>query len=279
MPIEVYPQAGETTRFEQVGFATSNGKIHIPSLSARELYLRSTNAGILVDRVRGGLAQGFIETTNGVISCADCCPSAKDERPKSWNLVTSNSGIAGNFCAKDFIRVRTSTGAVAADFEAPSVDIRTTNGKVVGKYRGIREWLSVGSTNGMMDVEIGFWDDAQDSLVLAGKEKIRHIPIVIETTNSHVDVTLENLPINIEVDAHVETTNGQINFYGHEHFQGEFEATTSSFSHIILENLNKVRQWSVRFAKGYARGTIGEKGGVWGKISLETTNSNIKGAI
>lgn len=266
---------------------TSNSKILIDGLVTGRLDLSTTNGKISAGTL---ITQGIpkLSTSNGAIECGNCCASKYSDRVVRWDLSTSNGRVDGNFCAKESIAIKTSSGTITGDFDAPNVKLKSSNGMIQGKVSGIQEGgADVETSSGSILLTVDFPEQ--------GKGLV-NIPMTISTSNGVLDVNILNLPKNVILDAKLHTSNSRFMFRGHPHFQGEFAFSTSSFESVVFEtldpldgeerrelNLGKVNIPPWGGSQSKISGTVankgvkkGDKNAPWGKIVGETSNGSMK---
>ncbi len=196
---------------------------------------------------------------------------------------TSNGAVSGHYCAREAIDVETTTGSVTGTYEAPRVRAQTTNGRIAGVFRGITTGIDLRTTSGAVDARVEVVDARE-----AGAHGEHRVPLRVGATNGAVELVLLDLPRDTLLDAAVSTTNGQLHFIGHPHFQGEFALSTTSgaVDFDTLESLpgEPVRKLSTVHMptprEKSMSGSIVRKGetrapGKLGRVGLHTTNSRL----
>ncbi len=264
---------------------TSNAMIAIDGLETEGLDLSTSNGKISAGIIRA-TGNPRMHTSNGMIECRDCCASKISDRVGRWDIVTSNGRVEGNFCAKEYISIKTSSGMIHGEFEAPKVGLKTSNGQIQGKISGIEEGgLDVTTSSGAIAVTVDFLEQGK---------RLVEIPMTVSTSNGLLDVDILNLPTNIVLDTRLRTSNARLIFKGHPHFQGDFSFATSSYESVTFDTLDSLpgeetRKVDIGWSKA-PRSTVsgsvarqgvkkGDKTAAWGRIIGETSNGSLRARV
>lgn len=292
MGIEIGEVAKAIT-WKKIDWETSNGSVRGHVLAADKIDITSSNAAVVFEDM-ATIQPLNIRTTNGKIHVNTC--SSKSQ-PNVVEYHTSNAAISGNVCARKQIILKTTSGALEVNCDAPSIDARTTNDHIQGQFKGLKGlereanglWLE--TSNGRVDVGISVADDDKKKSD-GGSLDIDVMPLTVKSTNAALDVNLINLPVASQLEATISTSNSKINFHGSPNFQGDFQASSSSYAPILVDvtppsDKSGKRDIDITYSKnGYAAGSVyrrgevkGRKGVVWGRLDISTTNSGLYARI
>jgi hypothetical protein len=279
--------------FSSIDYRTTNAGITIDGLNASSLRCSTTNGSILAKRL-SGLTTATLRTTNGGIECPDCCDPLFGRRPIAWDVWTSNGGVTGRFCATEQIGVTTSSGAIEGEFDAPLVRLATTNARVKAVVSGLSEGgADVSTTSGAVDVAFDIPDQSAAAVV----------PLKVITTNGYLSAHLVSLPRNVSLSARLGTSNAQLKWQGHPHYQGSFAFSTSPHGGggggVSVDALSPLKGETKRDlaitdvvkrpwgdGSSFVRGTVarhgenkGDKGVAWGDIVGDTSNADVEAHV
>jgi hypothetical protein len=285
--------------FSTIDYRTTNGGVTLDGLNTSSLRVRTSNASILAKLLRGLTSTPMLRTSNGRIDCPNCWDPQSGRHPIAWDVSTSNGGVSGRFYATKQIGVRTTSGTIEGEFQAPLVRLFTVNARIKAVVGGLGEGgAEVTSANGAIDVT---FDIPEQSSSGANKEKKPvKVPLKVSTTNGYLSAHLRSLPDNVSLSARLHSANGPLRWQGHSHYQGSFSFSTSPFvggvsldalKHPYGEAERKLsvteigkQPWTIQ--PSTIRGTVarqgekkGDKSVSWGNIVGETSNGNVKASV
>jgi hypothetical protein len=134
---------------------------------------------------------------------------------------------------------------------AAKANIHTTNSGIRGTFN-TSSLLVLQTTNGPINVGVGLHDEGEQATLIAhttnGKVDARlslttpsgnggKFTVDTTTTNSALDVTFVDAPLDSVLQHHARTTNSRATVTLHETFEGDLEATTSNYFKADLKFL------------------------------------------
>lgn len=179
-----------------------------------------------------------LHSTNGDIVCRDCCLKDARQRTDTFTLRTSNGRISGDFCAIQEITGSTTSGSISGHFDAPSIDVRTTNARIDASFTGIAAERNDRSSSTHFSGEDGLYVQTTNGGIHASyaistnAHSREQIPITFESTNDKLDITALEIPDRVTTNTIITSTNGKITYKGFPNFLGDFKFSSSAFTDL-----------------------------------------------
>ncbi|KAJ3563688.1 hypothetical protein NP233_g8775 [Leucocoprinus birnbaumii] len=206
------------------------------------------------------------------------------------NLHGSNGAIKATSVSADRAQIRTSNGAIEGHYNASDdFVIATSNARVdvtvdFNIIKKSQAKMTINTSNGPLKADIGLHDGRfSDSF----SESFPDFLVSTHTSNSRLDVTFQDSPVNSILTYRGSTSNSPANVYLHWTFEGRFHLNSHSpwFNPIVNEHqvddpTDKGRTRSVRYSnvRGYVDGEVkwgNEINRKKGEVDVSTSNSRI----
>lgn len=226
-----------TIFFNTLSISTSNALISFSFLRAGTVDLATANATIsgsyTAEQLKATTANGAI---SGTYLVENRCEVRTNNAGVSGEydvgvlvIWTRNATVDGVFTARDGIVVENANGAVGGTFSCPGgIVVRSANAAIKGLFRAGKE-LRLKTQNASIDVTVELLGeggregtpellDSKKGLVASGR-----VELVAESSNARINVSVEEHPRGVMLDAKVRSSNSPVKLQDQSPFVGSFK--------------------------------------------------------